>query len=69
MEYISTRGRAPALSFKDMLFEGLATDGGLYTPATWPRISPETLRAWRRLSYQVLTSTSWVQPTLNSGSL
>lgn len=34
MEYISTRGRAPALSFKDMLFEGLATDGGLYTPAT-----------------------------------
>ena len=56
MEYISTRGRAPALSFKDMLFEGLATDGGLYTPATWPRISPETLRAWRRLSYQELAA-------------
>ncbi|MGM0434061.1 MAG: hypothetical protein ACQEQ1_05320, partial [Pseudomonadota bacterium] len=28
MRYISTRGQAPALSFEDVLLQGLATDGG-----------------------------------------
>lgn len=33
MRFISTRGRAPAVSFETALFAGLAPDGGLYVPA------------------------------------
>lgn len=36
IRYRSTRGRAPELSFADVLLTGLAPDGGLYVPATWP---------------------------------
>ena len=43
MRYISTRGEAPELSFEDALLAGLARDGGLYVPKTWPRVSPETI--------------------------
>jgi threonine synthase len=31
------------LSFEDALLAGLARDGGLYVPKTWPQISPETI--------------------------
>jgi threonine synthase len=43
MQYVSTRGQAPALSFSDVLMAGLAPDGGLYVPATWPQLSPATI--------------------------
>jgi threonine synthase len=36
MKYVSTRGRAPVMSFGDVLLAGLAVDGGLYVPETWP---------------------------------
>jgi threonine synthase len=36
MRYVSTRGRAAELGFCDALLAGLATDGGLYVPQTWP---------------------------------
>jgi len=36
VKYVSTRGAAPVLEFGDVLLEGLATDGGLYVPETWP---------------------------------
>ncbi|MEM8917183.1 MAG: hypothetical protein AAGC83_15180, partial [Pseudomonadota bacterium] len=36
MHYISTRAKAPVLSFDDVLLTGLARDGGLYVPETWP---------------------------------
>lgn len=39
LEYHSSRGRAPALSFPDVLLTGLAPDGGLYLPAAWPSLS------------------------------
>jgi threonine synthase len=42
MRYISTRGRAPELGFCDALLAGLATDGGLYVPQTWPSVSAPT---------------------------
>ena len=54
MQYISTRGEAPKLGFDDVLLAGLATDGGLYVPETWPQVDADTLRAWRGLSYQEL---------------
>lgn len=41
--YISTRGEAPALSFCDVMLTGLARDGGLYVPETWPQLAPETI--------------------------
>ena len=37
MRYVSTRGRAAELGFCDALLAGLATDGGLYVPHTWPK--------------------------------
>jgi threonine synthase len=45
MEYVSTRGLAPALGFADVLMAGLARDGGLYLPARWPTLSPDAIRA------------------------
>src|SRR5881227_3847347 len=41
--YISTRGEAPALGFCDVMLTGLARDGGLYVPATWPQLSPDAI--------------------------
>jgi threonine synthase len=38
LHYISTRGQAPKLEFADVLLAGLARDGGLYMPASWPSI-------------------------------
>ncbi len=43
MKYVSTRGLAPILGFKDVLLSGLARDGGLYVPETWPELSAETI--------------------------
>jgi threonine synthase len=40
MRYLSTRGSAPELGFCDALLAGLATDGGLYVPQFWPRVTP-----------------------------
>jgi threonine synthase len=44
--YISTRGEAPPLGFCDVMLTGLARDGGLYVPETWPLLSPETIAAF-----------------------
>src|SRR6201985_3287264 len=41
--YISTRGEAPVLGFCDVMLAGLARDGGLYVPETWPRLAAETI--------------------------
>ena len=38
MRFVSSRGQAPDLGFSDALLAGLATDGGLYMPATWPEL-------------------------------
>ncbi|MFC3578590.1 threonine synthase [Sphingomonas hylomeconis] len=51
MRYISTRGTAPVLDFRQVTLAGLASDGGLYLPETWPTFSPEQIAAMRGLSY------------------
>ncbi len=56
MRYVSTRGRAPEQSFSEILLSGLAIDGGLYVPASYPRVSAAELNAWRALSYADLAS-------------
>jgi threonine synthase len=52
MKYVSTRGEAPVLGFRDVLLAGLARDGGLYVPQTWPAFSPAEIRALRGKSYE-----------------
>ena len=56
MRYVSTRGRAPEQSFTEVLLSGLASDGGLYVPASYPRVSVAELDSWRSLSYAQLAS-------------
>ncbi|MCA0996276.1 MULTISPECIES: threonine synthase [Roseobacteraceae] len=52
MRYISTRGKAPALSFEEAMLSGLARDGGLYVPETVPVMTPGDIRALNGLSYE-----------------
>ncbi|TAK08265.1 MAG: threonine synthase [Rhizorhabdus sp.] len=51
MQYISTRGQAPRLGFEDVTLAGLAADGGLYVPESWPSFSSADIAAMRGLSY------------------
>lgn len=51
MQYVSTRGQSPKQSFLQILLGGLAPDGGLYLPESYPQISEEKLESWRGLSY------------------
>ncbi|MBI1204780.1 MAG: threonine synthase [Rhodopseudomonas sp.] len=43
MRYISTRGAPAELDFVEAMLAGLARDGGLYVPTSWPTLSPETI--------------------------
>ncbi|HRY04402.1 MAG TPA: threonine synthase [Beijerinckiaceae bacterium] len=43
MRYISTRGEAPALNFTETALAGLATDGGLYLPESYPQLHASTI--------------------------
>ncbi len=54
MNYISTRGKAPNLSFEEVVLAGLASDGGLYVPETLPQVSTQTMAGWAKLSYEEL---------------
>ncbi len=54
MKYLSTRGHAGRPEFCDILLGGLAPDGGLYLPETYPQVSRAELDAWRQLSYAEL---------------
>ena len=51
MRFVSTRGTAPTLSFRDTVLSGLARDGGLYVPETWPTISQDGWRSLRGQPY------------------
>ena len=51
MDYVSTRGRAPALDFEGVTLAGLASDGGLYVPRAWPTLSREEIASLAGQSY------------------
>jgi threonine synthase len=51
MKYLSTRGAAERKRFCEILLEGLAPDGGLYLPESYPKVDDATLTRWRGLSY------------------
>jgi len=52
LEYISTRGEGDGLGFNDVLLAGLARDGGLYVPVSWPQFSDGEIAAMAGLSYE-----------------
>jgi threonine synthase len=57
MKYISTRGanaQETPQSFSDILLGGLAPDGGLYLPESYPQVSAAELAEWRELPYHAL---------------
>ena len=54
MEYVSTRGSAPALDFEGVTLAGLASDGGLYLPREWPGFSVGEIAALAGLPYAEL---------------
>ncbi len=56
MDYISTRGSAPALDFEGATLAGLASDGGLYVPREWPRFSEGEIAAFAGLPYPELAA-------------
>jgi threonine synthase len=39
MKFVSTRGQSSPVSFGQALTQGLAPDGGLYMPETWPSLT------------------------------
>jgi threonine synthase len=72
VQYISTRGAAPALGFADALLTGLARDGGLYTPSTLPLWPPDAIRALRGVAYAeaaVRVMTPFVGPDFAAAEL
>jgi len=51
VQHVSTRGEAPALGFAEAMLAGLARDGGLYVPETWPRLDVATIHAFAGRPY------------------
>ncbi|MBW3610579.1 MAG: threonine synthase [Actinobacteria bacterium] len=66
MKYVSTRGDAPVLGFDEVLLAGLARDGGLYLPETWPELSPATLTGFAGRPYAEV-ATAIMAPYLGGG--
>ncbi len=52
VKYSSTRGEAPVLDFSDVLLQGLARDGGLYLPETWPQFDAATIASFAGKPYE-----------------
>lgn len=51
MQYLSTRGAAPPVSFEDALLAGMAPDGGLYLPEAWPAVTHDQIRGFAGRAY------------------
>jgi threonine synthase len=51
MRYVSTRGEAPQLDFVEVMLAGLARDGGLYVPESWPKLDAERIAGFAGRPY------------------
>ena len=72
MYYVSTRGNASRANFEDVLLKGLASDGGLFVPENWPRLSDDDIRNLRGLDYPTVACkvmTPFLGDTLDQRSL
>ncbi len=56
MRYLSTRGQAAPRDFEGVLLAGLAEDGGLFLPESWPTLSAAEWRGLRGLPYHALAA-------------
>ncbi|MCB1904062.1 MAG: threonine synthase, partial [Gammaproteobacteria bacterium] len=54
MRYVSTRGGVDPITFSQAVIMGLATDGGLLLPETFPQIGEEELRRWAGMPFPEL---------------
>ena len=52
MKYVSTRGKAPELTFEQAMLTGLARDGGLYVPEVFPTLNHEQIESFADKSYE-----------------
>jgi threonine synthase len=51
VHYVSTRSAAPSAGFTEVMLAGLARDGGLYVPESWPRLDASTIAGFAGKSY------------------
>ncbi len=52
MRYVSTRGGIEPVTFSQAVMMGLATDGGLLLPESFPQIDATTLQRWAELPFK-----------------
>jgi threonine synthase len=51
VQHVSTRGEAPPLGFAEAMLAGLARDGGLYVPQSWPQLDARTIAGFAGRPY------------------
>jgi threonine synthase len=51
MRYVSTRGEAASLDFVEVMLAGLARDGGLYVPESWPALDTAAIAGFAGRPY------------------
>jgi threonine synthase len=59
VQYVSTRGEAPILGFRDVVLAGLARDGGLYVPESWPQLTRDEVadlagRSYAEIAFRIV---------------
>ena len=67
VRYVSTRGNAPVLGFADVVLAGLATDGGLYVPESWPQLPNSRANRYTDVAMQVISP--FVGDDIDQGTL
>ena len=72
MKYVSTRGETPGFGFSDVLLAGLAHDGGLYLPETYPRFDADEIAGFAGQTYEDVAETvisPYVGGDIDAGAL
>src|SRR5262249_5383275 len=66
-QYLSTRGGSGGQSFDSVLLAGLAPDGGLFVPESWPQLDQTRIAALASRSYADAASVV-MRPFLDPGA-
>lgn len=72
MRFISTRGLAPSIGFREAVLSGLAPDGGLYVPAVWPQVCEDDCAAFSGKSFSQVAAeilADFAEPELHEHEL
>ncbi|MBK25617.1 MAG: threonine synthase [Halobacteriovorax sp.] len=55
MKAVSTRGKSPKVDISKCILEGLAPDGGLYVPTSWPScLENSSTKSFKEYAYQAI---------------